>query len=111
MMRASLRSSLACLLIVVLAACTSGPPTPEKPSEPVRSEYSEKGQEIAIYALGLIDTGYRFGGKNTKPKKVAVKERVTNFQEILSGYTGEQAMREAVRCLRCDIKPGHEDKE
>jgi NADH-quinone oxidoreductase subunit F len=51
------------------------------------------------------------GGKNTKPKKVAVKERVTNFQEILSGYTGEQAMREAVRCLRCDIKPGHEDKE
>ena len=28
------------------------------------SEYSEKGQEVAIFALGLIDTGYRFGGKN-----------------------------------------------
>lgn len=25
---------------------------------------SEKGNEVAIYALGLIDTGYRFGGKN-----------------------------------------------
>jgi len=25
---------------------------------------SENGNEVAIYALGLIDTGYRFGGKN-----------------------------------------------
>jgi NADH-quinone oxidoreductase subunit F len=49
------------------------------------------------------------GGKNTKPKKVAARERVNNFQEILSGYSGEQAKCEAVRCLRCDIKPGHED--
>ncbi len=49
------------------------------------------------------------GGKNTKPKKMAVRERVTNFQEVLSGYSGEQAMCEATRCLRCDIKPGHED--
>ena len=67
-MRASFRASLACLLLVVLAACTSVPPAPEKPaqkpSESTQSEYSEKGQEVAIFALGLIDTGYRFGGKN-----------------------------------------------
>jgi cell wall-associated NlpC family hydrolase len=25
---------------------------------------SEKGNEVALYAMGLIDTGYRFGGKN-----------------------------------------------
>ena len=25
---------------------------------------SEKGNEVALYALGLIDTGYRFGGRN-----------------------------------------------
>lgn len=25
---------------------------------------SEKGNEVALYALGLIDTGYKFGGKN-----------------------------------------------
>jgi cell wall-associated NlpC family hydrolase len=63
-MRASLHSALGGLLLAVLAACTSAPPTPEKPSEPTRAEYSEKGQEVAIFALGLIDTGYRFGGKN-----------------------------------------------
>ncbi|MBN2754756.1 MAG: FAD-dependent oxidoreductase [Candidatus Goldbacteria bacterium] len=44
------------------------------------------------------------GGRNTKTKKVPAKERVRNFQEILSGYSGEQAKREAVRCLRCDVK-------
>ena len=51
-------------LLVVLAACTSAPPAPEKPSLPAQNEYSERGQEVAIFALGLIDTGYRFGGKN-----------------------------------------------
>jgi len=25
---------------------------------------SEKGNEVVFYAMGLIDTGYRFGGKN-----------------------------------------------
>ena len=25
---------------------------------------SEKGNEIALYAMGMIDTGYQFGGKN-----------------------------------------------
>ncbi len=38
------------------------------------------------------------------PKMVAVRDRVGNFQEICLGYTGEQARREAERCLRCDVK-------
>ena len=29
-----------------------------------RAPFSEKGQEVALFAMGLIDTGYRFGGKN-----------------------------------------------
>ncbi|MDX9799813.1 MAG: FAD-dependent oxidoreductase, partial [Spirochaetia bacterium] len=33
-----------------------------------------------------------------------VKERKGNFQEINLGYMGDQARREAMRCLRCDIK-------
>ena len=36
--------------------------------------------------------------------KLAVSERVGNFHEVDSGYTGEQARNEVNRCLRCDIK-------
>lgn len=55
----------ACLLACFLAACGSVPTTPESvPTASVRSHASVLGQEITLYALGLIDTGYRFGGKN-----------------------------------------------
>ena len=42
--------------------------------------------------------------KMIEPKKVSVKERVSSFQEVLAGYTGEEALLEATRCLRCDVK-------
>ena len=55
----------ACLLACFLAACGSVPTTPESvPTASVRPHASVLGQEITLYALGLIDTGYRFGGKN-----------------------------------------------
>lgn len=38
------------------------------------------------------------------PKKIPVKERLSSFQEVLTGYTGEEALLEATRCLRCDVK-------
>ena len=41
------------------------PTAPESvPTASVRPHASVLGQEITLYALGLIDTGYRFGGKN-----------------------------------------------
>jgi NADH-quinone oxidoreductase subunit F len=49
------------------------------------------------------------GGKRVSPKKLPVKERISNFQEVLGGYTGEQAMAEANRCLRCDVKCQDQD--
>jgi NADPH-dependent glutamate synthase beta subunit-like oxidoreductase len=51
------------------------------------------------------------GGKMIKPKMLPVKERISNFQEVLSGYSGEEALHEATRCLRCDVKchQEHED--
>ena len=45
-------------LALLLAACGV------LPQRQVRPAVSETGNEVALYALGLIDTGYRFGGKN-----------------------------------------------
>lgn len=63
--RAQIQIWLACGVLLLLAACGSAPPT-QRPSTdlPPRAEYSETGHEVTLFALGLIDTGYRFGGKN-----------------------------------------------
>jgi cell wall-associated NlpC family hydrolase len=55
------------LVVTLLAAC-SGPAPRLVTSTGTISQaplaVSEQGNEVALYALGLIDTGYRFGGKN-----------------------------------------------
>ena len=63
-MRPLLRLSLI-VVVLALAAC-GGPPLrgPERGETIQRAPVSEKGNDVALYALGLIDTGYRFGGKN-----------------------------------------------
>lgn len=38
------------------------------------------------------------------PRRLSVKDRVNNFNEISFGFTGEQARNEVERCLRCDVK-------
>jgi len=59
MQRRSLLSLLtATAAASLLAACGSTPVAP-----PERSA-TERGREVAIYAMSLIETGYRFGGKN-----------------------------------------------
>ena len=47
---------------VVLAGCALTPAVPR--TEQASQAASETGQDIVLYALGLIDTGYRYGGKN-----------------------------------------------
>ena len=51
------------LVFLLLAGCAQWPAT-LPPISPATFPVSEKGQDIALYALGLIDTGYRYGGKN-----------------------------------------------
>ena len=61
-MRRLIRCALLSVLLLVLAGgCASRLPAPAVED---RRAVSEKGQEVMLYALGLIDTGYRFGGKN-----------------------------------------------
>ena len=57
---------IACTVSLLLAACASQPPAPPRPAQelPDRPAASEKAHDVVIFALGLIDTGYRFGGKN-----------------------------------------------
>jgi cell wall-associated NlpC family hydrolase len=57
-MKTSLMKLWIFALSVLLAGCGTAPQREARPAA------SEKGNEVAIYALGLIDTGYRFGGKN-----------------------------------------------
>ena len=48
------------LICFLLGACSSLSTIRYKP----RGPESGKGSEVVLFALGLIDTGYRFGGKN-----------------------------------------------
>lgn len=62
------------VMLALLAACASPPHGPERAAERIAGRladapsdgpgFSERGNEVALFALGLIDTGYRFGGKN-----------------------------------------------
>ena len=58
--------SSALLIVLLLAACGSPAPRSGTSAGTIAQPLaiSEKGNEVALYALGLIDTGYRFGGKN-----------------------------------------------
>ncbi len=53
-------------LALLLAACGSTP-TQQKHASHTANERpagTAKGNDVVMFALGLIDTGYRFGGKN-----------------------------------------------
>ena len=56
------------LLALLLAGCGSLPGPARSPmvaaSAAPAEARSERGNDVALYALGLIDTGYRYGGKN-----------------------------------------------
>ncbi|WP_288143816.1 C40 family peptidase, partial [Accumulibacter sp.] len=52
---------------LLMAACASKPPAPQAPAhQPAERPpaSSPKGNDVVLFALSLLDTGYRFGGKN-----------------------------------------------
>ena len=54
-------------LIIVLAACGTPGPRPLEQAETITQRpgrMSARAGDVVLYALGLIDTDYRFGGKN-----------------------------------------------
>ncbi|MEC5387656.1 C40 family peptidase [Uliginosibacterium sp. H3] len=68
-----LRRSMCCLILGCLAACSSAPPAPPATPKPTqrppttaafRLDQPDHASEIVIFSLGLLNTGYRFGGSN-----------------------------------------------
>ena len=65
----SARTSLAVGSVLALAGCSMLPSLTQTPAPVARESaqapaISEKAQDVVLFALGLIETGYRFGGKN-----------------------------------------------
>ncbi len=44
------------------------------------------------------------GGRQNRAPQLGPGERRNNFLEVELGYSGEQALAEAARCLRCDVR-------
>lgn len=57
---------LLCTALLSLAGCSTTSNTPLRNHEALHDEplASPRGQEVAMYALMLLQTNYRFGGKN-----------------------------------------------
>jgi len=43
-------------------------------------------------------------GSRVKPESLPLEQRVGNFNEVELGYTEDQAVAEAKRCMRCDVR-------
>ena len=56
--------TLATLLLISGCGMLVKPPPHSVPSAEPGRPADPRGHEIALFALGLVDTGYRFGGKN-----------------------------------------------
>ena len=59
-----LKILIATAILLLLAACSSTPERPTASAVAPSRDASAKGLDVVIFALGLIDTNYRFGGKN-----------------------------------------------
>lgn len=57
------RSILIPLITLFIAALLTACGNIQRPFSPDRTG-NERGREVAMFAMSLIDTGYRFGGKN-----------------------------------------------
>ena len=49
------------------------------------------------------DEGFAFQAREAMPE-LDVETRVKGFQEIATGYSDDQAVKEAKRCLQCDLR-------
>lgn len=51
------------LAAILIAACSNSPTTPAT-TQSAPSKKTQKGNEVVLYAMNLMDRDYKFGGKN-----------------------------------------------
>lgn len=68
----------------------------------------KRGFEEILLSPTLKTLKKKAGTKRVKIEELPLEERLTSFNEILRGYTKEEAIEEAKRCLRCK-KPSCEN--
>lgn len=68
LVRRFLKRGWVVVLALLLSACAGvaprGPTEPAEARSPTSARQQALAQDVVMYALALIDTGYRFGGKN-----------------------------------------------
>ena len=111
----TVRTFLICCCALLLAACGSGSnnlrKTPLTTGSYLNSQVppSDTGNEIVIYSMGLIDTDYRFGGKN--PEAGLDCSGMVSYvfkQAVGLRVTGSAAMiaKQGREVPKSDIRPG-----
>lgn len=98
------------LFAIVLAGCGSAPTAPEKSASAARlPDRSGSAEEVVIFSLGLLETKYRFGGRNPDAgfdcsgMVSYVFERAAGMR--LTGSAADIA-RKGRRVSRADMRPG-----
>jgi NADH-quinone oxidoreductase subunit F len=71
--------------------------------EPVEREYKVTRPALHVEAIELTDKEIEELQKPAMPM-LPVQERSGNFREVELGFTEEMAIKEAKRCLRCDLE-------
>ena len=66
---------------------------------------------VTQYEYGMVLPDNQEPMERVEMRKRNSEERKSDFKEVALGYTEEQYLREAGRCLRCDIRETDEDEE
>lgn len=110
-----MRLALPFVMIVsaaLLAACGSPSPRSSASAETITQASrvgSEKGVDVVLYALGLVDTGYRYGGKNPDAG-LDCSGMVSHIYQTTLGFkvkgSAADIARQARAIERQELRPG-----
>jgi len=78
--------------------------------QPLEREYKVTRPAVYVEPIELTDKEIEELEKPT-PLLLSLEERSGNFREVEMGFTEEMAIKEAKRCLRCDLDLKEQEAE